>query len=165
VKSYLWNAEKTFVTTPLTPYYTNPRKELTKAPTYCFNDLGFLNYAAAMFGAQLPEQRLGFVFQGLVWRILRERTRFLPFELHYWRTKDKAEVDFAIQHGEAVTPVEVKFARLTKPSFDRSFRSFLDRYEPEQAWVVNRALSAERVVGSTTVRFLPYWRLLDAALP
>lgn len=35
--------------------------------------------------------------------------------LHFWRTLDKAEIDFVQVEGESILPVEVKYSQLKKP--------------------------------------------------
>ena len=43
--------------------------------------------------------------------------------------------------GDRILPVEVKAARLGRPVFSRSLRSFLDAYRPATALVVNTGLA------------------------
>jgi len=57
--------------------------------------------------------------------------------LHFWRTKDKAEVDFVIETRGALIPVEVKYRRMQQPQITRALRSLVSAYQPSQAWVVN----------------------------
>jgi predicted AAA+ superfamily ATPase len=51
VKIYLGYLEKTFILWKATPWFTNIRKEITKAPVYYFRDLGLRNFASGSFGA------------------------------------------------------------------------------------------------------------------
>jgi len=100
VKNYLWYAEKTFVIQRLTPYFKNPKKEITKSPTVYFYDLGLKNFALDLFGKIDFSTGNGFLFQNFIFNILKEKIRFTGAKIHFWRTKDKAEVDFVVDFGK-----------------------------------------------------------------
>ena len=53
----------------------------------------------------------GFVFENLVFLLLKEQIKLSSAKLNFWRTKDKAEVDFIIERGTNVIPVEVKYRK------------------------------------------------------
>lgn len=159
VKNYLWYLEKTFIARKVTPWFTNVRKEITKAPVYYFCDVGLCNFALGSFGA-IRDGAAGFAFQSVIYAMLKECFPLADTTIHYWRTKDNAEVDFVVRRGSAVTPLEVKYRDMKKLEIQRSFRGFLDRYRPERGYVVNKGLSDEALVGETQVRCLPYWELL-----
>ena len=159
VKTYLWYLEKTFIVRKINPWFTNIRKEITKAPVYYFCDLGLRNFASGGFGG-IPDSEAGFVFQNLIHALLAERFPLADTTIHHWRTKDKAEVDFVIRRGAAVTPLEVKYSDMKKPEVQRAYRGFLERYHPERGYIVNRSLSQEVMVGETRVWCLPYWELM-----
>jgi predicted AAA+ superfamily ATPase len=158
LKKYLWYAEKTFAIHLTLPYFKNRHKELVKAPIAYFNDLGLRNELLGYFG-NLPEQEYGFIFQNLVENALLENTRWKNTRLKFWRTTDGREVDFILDKGNAVIPVEVKYAALVTPNIEKSLRVFLERYEPKEALVVNLTLDEKRTFGKTAVRFIPFWKL------
>jgi len=89
---------------------------------------------------------------------------FSPAEIHFWRTKDKAEVDFVITLGQRTLPVEVKFKELKKPEIGRSLRSFISRYQPEMAWVINTELKKKIKLEKTEISFLPFWDIIDTKM-
>ena len=159
VKTYLWYLEKTFIVRKVTPYFTNIRKELTKSPVYYFADMGLRNFACGHFG-KILDVDAGFAFQTMVHGLLWGHFPTADTSIHYWRTKDKAEVDFVVRRGDRVVPLEVKYRALRKPEVQRSFRSFIERYAPETGLLINLGLSADWTIGTTQVRCLPYWELL-----
>jgi len=165
IKNYLWYAEKTFVVEKVTPYFRNIRKEITKSPVYYFKDLGLRNYCLGLFGNLVSPSEMSFVFQNFVFNILKDKLVYTPAELHFWRTKDKAEVDFIVNLGGELLPVEVKFKKLKKPVIGRSLRSFITRYKPRHAWIVNLSLSENVELNLTKIHFLPYYELLFAPIP
>lgn len=161
VKQYLWYLEKTFIVHKVTPYYKNARKELTKSPMYYFVDAGLRNYSLGEFTTfSTSSPTLGFVFQNFVFNALREKLLLPSFHLHFWRTKDRAEVDFVIDKAVETIPLEVKYKDFKKPELDRSFKSFLSKYAPKRAYVVNLTLEEEITIGKTKVAFIPFHKLL-----
>jgi predicted AAA+ superfamily ATPase len=103
---------------------------------------------------------LGLVFQNLLFHILSEKYPNSPVK--YWRTIGQAEVDFVVEDTSltSVLPVEVKYAGLKQAAITKSMRSFIDKYQPEEAWVINLSLDQAVFVVNTTVRFIPISALL-----
>jgi uncharacterized protein len=165
VKNYLWYGERTFVLQRVTPYFTNMRKEITKSPVVYFHDLGLRNYAVGIWGNLIERSdQAGLLFQNFVLSLLRQRLSYSPAEIHFWRTKDRSEVDFVIDFTSRVIPVEVKFKTLTKPSIGRSLGNFIRRYTPKTAFVINLTLKEKVRVNGTEVEFLPYYELMSLEL-
>ena len=159
LKNYLWYAEQTFVIDLVKPFYTNAKRELTKAPAVYFSDTGMCNFGQGLYGVT-SVRNLGFVFQNFVYTLLKQRYQSGVNKVNYWRTKDKAEVDFVVHEQGSVIPVEVKYSELKKPTITRSYRSFINRYAPKKGLVVNSTLDEEIIIGQTKVSFIPYWKLL-----
>jgi predicted AAA+ superfamily ATPase len=165
IKNYLWYAEKTYIINMVSPFFRNIRKEIAKAPVAYFYDVGLRNYAVGLYGGLIHSPEAGFAFQNFVLNLLRERFLPSPAGIHFWRTKDRAEVDFVIDLGQRILPVEVKFKAMKKSEFGRSLRSFINKYQPEMAWVINLELSERIKLDKTEIHFMPFWELGSAALP
>jgi len=159
LKNYFWYAEKTFIINKLTPYFKNIRKEIAKSPIIYFYDLGLRNYALGLFGKINFSTDIGFLFQNFIFNILKEKYKFAGAEIHFWRTKDKAEVDFVIDFGEEVIPIETKYKKLKEPVIERSLKSFVEKYHPKEAWIINLSLDYETKINKTTFKFLPFYKL------
>jgi hypothetical protein len=159
VKNYLWYFEKTFIIKKVSPYHTNIRKEITKAPVFYFSDLGIKNFATGDFG-HVSLSRIGHLFESFIYNILLEKLENSPSQISFWRTKDGAEVDFVIKGGSRITPVEVKYKRLSRPEITRSLHSFISAYHPDNALVVNLDYKGDMSVGETKVLFLPFYELM-----
>lgn len=158
IHKYLWYAENTFVLKAVRPYSGNRMKEIVKAPVYYFTDLGFRNYMLGSFQYNAGI-RDGFAFQNFIFRILNKTVRNSAATLHYWRTTDGAEVDFVIDRTREVIPIEVKYADLKGTTLSRSFRSFVEKYKPRKAFVVNLSYKDMLKLGDTEVYFVPYYEL------
>jgi len=156
VKNYLNYAEKTFIIRPVTPFFRNTKKEITKSPVMYFNDLGMRNFSAGRFGNHSMFSEMGFLFQNFIFNLLRDAFQYQNASIHFWRTKDRAEVDFVIQKGASVLPVEVKCTDMKNRTIGRSLRSFIEKYTPREAWIINLSLKDEEKVGKTLLRFIPF---------
>lgn len=157
VNNYLWYLEKTFIVERVTPFFRNIRKEITKTPVFYFVDLGLKNYAQRQFGVAVQNLTDGHLFENLVYLLLKEDL-VLSWSLHFWRTQDKAEVDFVIDTGEEVIPVEVKKTKLAKPEVSRSFRSFLTKYQPKKSFIIHLGTEFIEKIEGVSVSFLPFYR-------
>lgn len=161
VKEYLWYLEKTFIIHKVTPFFKNIRKEITKASIYYFVDLGLKNYSLNQLGTAtliIPPQ--GFLFQNFVFNYLKDglRGKFSSVTIHFWRTQDKTKVDFVINTGLEVIPVEVKYSNIKKVETTRSFKSFLSKYKPKKAFVVHLGEEYPPVdFEGTKIYFIPYY--------
>jgi predicted AAA+ superfamily ATPase len=160
VKNYLSYAEKTFIVRRVTPWFKNLRSEISKSPVMYFNDLGFRNFALRRFGRYTALHETGFLFQNLIHQLLYEKTQEEGGTVHFWRTKDKAEVDFIINSADGVIPVEVKCREMKGGEIGRSLRGFIAKYKPKEAWVVSLGAHAEEKLEKTRVRFIPFYELL-----
>lgn len=159
LKNYLWYAEKTFSIKLILPYFKNKHKEITKAPSAYFYDLGMRNFSLGLFGNLLRPEQMGFVFQNFVANELQEKNANTSKNINFWRTLDRAEVDFVLNDSELVLPIEVKYSKLKNPEMTRSLRNFISEYAPSEAWVINLSLESEIKIGDTTVKFIPYYKI------
>jgi predicted AAA+ superfamily ATPase len=159
LKRYVWYAEQTFVINRITPFFTNNKKELIKSPMIYFEDLGMCALARSQFG-QINQLNGGLIFQNFIHQLLTQKYNNATDRICFWRTTDKAEVDFVIRQGEKLVPIEVKFSHLKKTTLSRSFRNFIEKYQPEAAYVINLSLQEKIQVGNTLVTFLQYWNFI-----
>lgn len=164
VKNYLYYMEKTFIIQRITPYFKNIRKEITKSPSAYFYDLGLRNYVLGIFGNLTRPEDFGFLFQNLVFSVLQERIRFSGAKINFWRTKDKAEVDFVYSLGDKIVPIEAKYKTFVEPAIERSLRSFIEKYKPGKAIVATKDFKERLKIGNTTIEFLPFWDLFKIEL-
>lgn len=162
VKNYLWYLEKTFVLDRCRPFFKNKKKEIIKSPIFYFHDIGLRNYAVNKFG-KLDEidDNLGFLFENFTFNILKERLYNSNAEINFWRTKSCAEVDFVIDFESEIIPIEVKFKNFSKMKIEKSIQSFIKKYKPKNAFVVNKNLSGKITFKNTNVRFTPFWKIKD----
>lgn len=159
IQHYLWYLEETFIIKKLTPFYRNVRSEITKAPVYYFYDTGMRNSLLGLFGLpSIPGSLSGHLFENVIFNKLREYIHFTPTRIHFWRSKDKAEVDFIVDTAREIIPVEVKYSLLKQPDTSRSFKSFLEKYKPNRAYVVHLGGKMEDKFDSTNIFVIPFYQ-------
>jgi hypothetical protein len=65
-------------------------------------------------------------------------------------------VDFVIEAGKRPIPVEVKYKHLKQDKVPVSLRSFVGKYNPEQAYIVNLNFYKTIKTNKTTLVFMPF---------
>ena len=151
---YLEILESTFIIKLVKPFFTNPKKELVKMPKIYFIDNGIRNFALSRFDNLDERFDKGEVFENLVASELLKIIK-LPHSLYYWRSLQKAEVDFIIRKGDGeIIPIEVKAQKIEKLAISKSYRSFLSRYNPKRAYLVNYNLRKKQKINSTDLNTL-----------
>lgn len=152
VYRYLTALEETYIISLLTPYFRNPRQEIIKSPKVYFIDNGIKNYLLDNFKSLDDREDKGSLFENSVFKELFSLKQEKSFELHFWRTKLGAEVDFIVEQGKALTPIEVKF-NIKTSKVASGLRSFIKKYQPNQAMVVNLGLEDSIEIEKTRVQF------------
>lgn len=160
IKNYLWYLEKTFIIKKINPYFQNLRKEITKSPIFYFSDIGLRNYSVEAFGSIHNQNDIGFVFENFVLNLLKQKIQVSSSKINFWRSKDGAEVDFIITKAKSIIPVEVKYKSFKEPEITRSLKSFIKKYAPDKALVVNINLNKNLVINKTKVVFVSYNKFL-----
>lgn len=157
MENYLWYLEETYIIRKITPYYRNVRSEITKSPIYYFVDLGLRNYLTGLFGSvSLPSELTGHLFENYVLNGLR---KINIGDVHFWRTRDNAEVDFVVEKGINPIPVEVKYKEMKNIKLTRSFKTFLTKYVPKEGYFIHLGENMKDEFENTKIIFLPYYEL------
>jgi uncharacterized protein len=158
VQSYLTILEQTYVIAKLTPFVGNKRTEITSNPVYYFIDNGFRNQAIRNFTDLFLRADIGLLVENFIFQqLLKIKVQnFYDFEIHFWRTKANAEVDFVLYKNEDYfMPIEVKYRNLHRPTVHRGFRSFIEVYQPKIGIVITQSLIDTIQVESCCIYFIP----------
>lgn len=142
--------QHTYVITLLKPFHRNMITELKKAPKMYFLDLGLRNAILNNFVPFDNRTDAGQLMENYVLRELL--SRFQDYEVRFWRTAGKAEVDFILVKGNELIPVEVK---LSEKNIGKSFYSFLEAYKPKQAIIVTLDVFSTQEINGTMVYWVP----------
>lgn len=155
LEKYLDILEKTFIIKWVRPFFKNQRKELTKMPEIYFLDTGLRNFAVGFFKDFQDRQDKGTLLESFIFSEISKQTET---KLCFWRTKDKAEVDFIlVKRSGEIYPIEAKATPLKSAKISRSFQSFVNRYHPAQGFIVNLGFQGEiRLKKSNIIFIYPY---------
>lgn len=142
VKSHYQLLEDMFIGFPVPAYSGSPRKNLLSTPRFYLFDLGVRNAAADLTpGPDTVRAQAGSLFEQWAGIEIWKRLRYMgQGRLHHLRTEDGSEVDFVIEMGEQLIPLEVKWTERPSIRDIRHVRTFL-REHPRRAprgWVLCR---------------------------
>lgn len=159
--NYLYYAEKTYLIDLIKPYFRSHKKEITKAPVVNFNDTGIRNYALGLYGNENTGNESGFIFQNFIYLLIRDILKNKGYKINYWRTNSGAEVDFVIDKINDLIPIEVKYTSLKSNSISRSLRSFIQKYNPGNAYIINLTANESVVIENTKVHIIPFYQIVE----
>jgi hypothetical protein len=121
--------EATYQVIVLRPYFANVGKRLVKTPKVYFADVGTLCY---LTGLKDPEHAASGPMGGPIMEtaVLSEIFKTLTHcgidpQIYFWRTSAGTEVDFVIETGGRLVPIEVKLSATPRPAMARSIASLM----------------------------------------
>lgn len=133
-KAWLSVLEATYQVIVLRPWFANVGKRLVKTPKIYFADVGTLCHLARL---RDPEHAAAGPMGGTVLEtaVLSEIVRTLVHrgeepEIHFWRTAAGHEVDFVVESGGKLFPIEVKLSATPKPPMAAGIRLFAELIGP-----------------------------------
>ena len=128
VKAWLSVLEASYQVTVLRPYFANVGKRLVKRPKVYFTDVGTLCH---LVGLRDPEHAASGPMGGamLETAVLSEIVRTLTHRgveprVYFWRTMAGTEVDFVIETGGKLVPVEVKLSATPRRAMASAIKTF-----------------------------------------
>jgi predicted AAA+ superfamily ATPase len=156
VQRYVNVLETSYQLYRLPAYSVNRTKQLTKSPKYYWSDSGF---AMALSREQTPR---GVHFENIVLQDLLawKDSRTLPPDVFFWRTSKGYEVDFVIETGHKVLPIEVKTT--TQPSTRdlASMQVFLEEYADRAKAGILLYTGEQTFWVGRNVLAVPWWKVL-----
>ena len=130
VKAWLSVLEATYQVIVLQPYFSNVGKRLVKTPKVYFTDTGTLCYLA---GLKDPQHAASGPMGGAIMEtaVLSEIVKTLTHRgeiprIFFWRTMAGNEVDFEVETGGRLVPVEVKLSATPRQIMARSINVFCE---------------------------------------
>ena len=161
IKAYYQLLEDMFTGFSLPAFSGSARKSVLSSPRFLFFDLGVRNAAA---GLPLVEATVnaapGSLFEQWVGlQLWRKLSYGAAGSLSYYRTTDGAEVDFILEQGGELIPIEVKWTENPSLKDARHLRTFIAEHSSRcrHAYIVSRCpyvLSLD-----DTITAIPWWGL------
>jgi hypothetical protein len=155
VHRYLNVLEASYLLTRLTAYSVNRTKRLIKSPKLYWGDTGVALHlsGAAPDGAHLENV----VLQDLLaWRDARLETT----EVMYWRTATGEEVDFVIEAGHDLLPIEVKATARPRLADTKHLLSFRAEYPKKARAGLLLHTGSKTEWLASGILAVPWWRVL-----
>ena len=128
IKAWLSVLEATYQVIVLRPYFANVGKRLVKTPKVYFTDVGTLCYLA---GLKDPEHAISGPMGGAIMEtaVLSEIVKTLTHRgidprVYFWRTMAGTEVDFVVETGAGLIPIEVKLSATPRPAMGGAIKTF-----------------------------------------
>jgi predicted AAA+ superfamily ATPase len=144
----------TFVIHILKPFYNNRRKEISKLPKVYFYDTGLANAITRDFRRPSERPDGGALLETFIYHEIK-KSLDVSFDLFYWRTADKKEVDFVLVKDRQPIPIEVK-SNWSKKRIPSGLRQFINMYpETKKAVVINNNVHEKIIFNGTEIYFLP----------
>ena len=127
LKTYLWVMQKSFHVHCVSPYHKRVASELRKMPKVFFADLGLRNSLLNNFSPVGAREDRGELLENYVYLRLKQVAE--EERVKYWRTQNKQEVDFVVQHDDGTAAAyEVKWQ---EKSFRDSKVAYFRKTYPE----------------------------------
>ena len=130
IKAWLSVLEATYQVIVLRPYHANVEKRLVKSPKVYFSDVGTLCH---LVGLKDPDHAASGPMGGAIMEtaVLSEFIRTLTHRgidprTYFWRTQAGTEVDFVVETGAGLVPIEVKLPATPRPAMAASISRFQD---------------------------------------
>ena len=136
VSNYIDLLEKSFVIFRLNPLARNLRNEISTSRKIYFYDNGIRNSIINNFAPISQRNDIGALWENF---IISERKKNLAYtgfygNTYFWRTADKAEIDYIEEQDNKFSAFELKWNPKVRVKFAKSF---IEKYAPENTSVIN----------------------------
>ena len=153
VKNHLRVLKETYVIDLVAPFFRNKRVELVKNPKVYFYDNGLRNSIVNNFSDLKVRSDKGGLYENFIFSSLKKSLPSLGVK--FWRTKSQAEVDYILERGNSLLPIEVKSVSKKLPAPGKSFYSFVSKYKPEYGIIVTSDVYGTKDIDGTKVYYVP----------
>jgi len=141
--------EQTYIIRRIRPFHKNLVTELKKENKIYFIDTGLRNYLINNFNDIEIRNDSGTLIENF---ILNELYQY--GKINFWRTKNKAEVDFIFE-GKEIIPTEVKFSNIKRDILTRSLYYFIRNYNSRFSIVATKNYWGERIINNSKIKYIP----------
>ncbi len=140
------------------PFFANKRKEIIKMPKIFFYDVGLRNQVIRNTSSLSLRVDAGALIENYIFSYLNNNLSITE-DLKFWRTKSGNEVDFIVETGDSLLPIEVKYRTGQKDALPSGIRFFSQKYNPKKALVITRDYLGKRIENGVKIYFIPAYLL------
>ena len=141
-------------------YFNNKGKRLVKSPKIFFIDPAITIFLSGYFDRQslISARELGGFFETMIFLHLKSLCSILipPAKLYYWRTVSGRVVDFIIEYGRKIIPVEVKLSDNVRINDAKNLLNFITIYPETEIALILYSGDKIKWLHSKIVA-LPWW--------
>ena len=132
IHRYLNLLETTYIISRLAPFERNRKKRVVKRPKLYWFDTGLVNFLAGnRQSAGIGDKKeYGLLFEAYIYHHIRvwASLKSPSPAIYFWRLRTGEEVDFVIEDGENIMPVEVKASKKAGLGDIKNMQAFLAAY-------------------------------------
>lgn len=164
VEGYLEILEDLLLSFRLPVFSRRAKRELAGHPKFYFFDAGVFRANRPVGPLDSPAEIDGAALEGLVAQHLRAWCEYSreDFQLSYWQTRSRVEVDFVVYGKGQFHAIEVKNSDQVRPDDLRGLRSFGEDYPESRRWLLYRG--SERLMRDG-ILCMPCEEFLQALTP
>lgn len=122
--------ESTYLWFLLPVFASNKITSIKKRPKAYFIDVGLRNFLASTFDQNQMMKEKGVIAENFVFsQLVKFNVQHLKGlgKLYFWRSPDGNELDFILEHGKNLIPIEVKFQTTGQLKINRGLQIFLKK--------------------------------------
>ncbi len=153
IKSYYQLLEDMFIGFRLPAFTRSPRKNLLSTPRFLFVDVGLsLGARGITPGRDIVRSDPGRLFEQWVIAELWKRVQYMgKGQLHYFCTKDGAEIDAVLELDDRIVPIEVKWTdRPSRKDARHLVRFMAESPNAAEGYVVCRCPRPQKIADGVT---------------
>lgn len=152
IQKDLFILEQTFVNFLIPPFYANKEKEVIKSHKTYFYDNGIRQAIITDFTPLPSRQDIGSLTENCIFLELKKSLK-VDQRLYFYRKRNQTEIDFILGISNRLIPIEVKASSFSR--IPPCFISFIDEYNPQEAFVLNADVMKVEEYSGCKVYFLP----------
>lgn len=153
---YLNLLETSYQLISLEPYAVNRTSRIVKSPKLYWSDTGLAMFLAGELQPQGAHLENLVLTDLVAWR----DAQVDPPQILYWRTRAGAEVDFVIEHGSKLLPIEVKSTHRPRTTDAQGLLAFREEYGDRVRGALLLHGGDSTFWISKDVLAAPWWRVL-----
>jgi predicted AAA+ superfamily ATPase len=147
ISEYVDIASGTYLWRPLNSYEKNIEKAVIKMPKGYIRDTGLLHYLLKIQDQDdlLHHPQVGHSFEGFVVEEICKGLSSLMltnWDVHFYRTRNKAEIDLIIDGSFGVLPIEIKQGQRIEPKQLTTLTAFIKEHNLAFGMIVNQSSEA-----------------------
>ncbi|PIP63201.1 ATPase [Candidatus Roizmanbacteria bacterium CG_4_9_14_3_um_filter_33_18] len=130
VENYFSIIEDLLIGSKIYPFTKRAKRRMIAHPKFYFFDVGVYRTLRPMGPLDVPEEVEGAALETLLFQELKAINDYLElgYRIYYYRTAEKAEVDFILYGEKGIKAFEIKRTKKIKTSMLKGLKTFLKDY-------------------------------------